>query len=84
MLGGKKLQSSATLYTLIIFVAISIFGVALAVIFFIQAASYKSKAATLEAQTEDLATPAELRKIGTLVGDKAARQKPTRYNSGVH
>lgn len=68
MPAGKK--TGAALYTLMIFVAISIIGVALAVLFFIQAASYKSQAQTLQAQTDDLATSAEIRKINTLVGDK--------------
>ena len=68
MPAGKK--SSAALYTLIIFVATTIIGVGLAVLFFIQAASCKNKAETLQTQVDDLATSAELRKIPAMVGDK--------------
>lgn len=71
---GKRQQSNAMLYTLIAFVGLFVVTTALAVIFYLKTEEHKSKVATLQAQTDELATSAELRKIGALIGEKQ-RQK---------
>ncbi len=74
MPAGKRQQNSAMLYTLITFVGLSIVSTVVAVIFYLQAEKYRTEAATLQSQMDELASNAELRKIGAIVGAKQPRK----------
>lgn len=67
---GKRAQSNAMLYTVITFVGLFILSTVLAVIYYLKAEDYKNEAATLRSQRDELATSAEMRKIGAIVGTK--------------
>jgi hypothetical protein len=67
---AKRQQSSAVLYTLIIFVGLFIAATTIAVIYYIKAEEYRTTAATLEGQINDLADSRERQAMGTIVGTK--------------
>jgi hypothetical protein len=65
---------SKEFYATVTFVALFLFATVAAVIFYLQTEDYRTQAANLQTQMDDLATSAELRKIGASVGEKQ-RQK---------
>jgi hypothetical protein len=67
---AKKPQSSAVLYTLIIFVGLFIAATTIAVIYYVKAEEYRTTAATLEGQINDLANSREQQALGNIVGTK--------------
>jgi hypothetical protein len=71
---GKTQQTSSVLYTLIAFVGLFIAATSLAIIFYVKAEGHRTKEATLQNQVNELATPAELREMPTLVGAKQQQQ----------
>ena len=70
MAAAKRPQSNAMLYTVITFVGLFILSTVLAVIYYLKAEDYKNEAATLRTQRDELASSAEMRKIGAIVGTK--------------
>jgi hypothetical protein len=71
---AKRQQSSAVLYTLIIFVGLFIAATTIAVIYYIKAEEYRTTAATLEGQINDLADSRERQAMGTIVGMKESNK----------
>jgi hypothetical protein len=71
---GKKQPTNTMLVALITFVGLFLLTTAIAVIYYLKAEEYRTKAVTLQNQTDELATQAELRKIGAIIGEKQ-RQK---------
>jgi hypothetical protein len=67
---AKKQQSSAVLYTLIIFVGLFIAATTIAVIYYVKAEEYRTTAATLENQIDEIANSRERQAMGTIVGTK--------------
>lgn len=67
---AKRQQSSAVLYTLIIFVGLFIAATTIAVIYYIKAEEYRTAAADWERQLDDLANSRERQDIGKIVGTK--------------
>jgi hypothetical protein len=74
MPAGKRQQDSAMLYTVIIFVGLFIVSTVVAVIFYLQAEKHRTAAAALQSQMDELASRAELGKIGAIVGAKQPRK----------
>jgi hypothetical protein len=74
MPAGKRQQNSAMLYTVIVFVGLFIVSTVVAVIFYLQAEKHRTDAVTLKSQMDELASDAELRKIGAIVGAKQPRK----------
>ena len=70
MPAGKNQQNNAMLYTTITFVALFVIAATLAVIYYVQAEDHRTKAATLQHQIQELATAAQVREIGAIVGTK--------------
>jgi hypothetical protein len=62
------------LYTTITFVALFLVATVAAVIFYLKFEEYRTEAANLQNQRDELATSAEIRKIGALVGEKQPRK----------
>ncbi|UCE99634.1 MAG: hypothetical protein JSV82_00780 [Planctomycetota bacterium] len=71
---GKRQQSNTMLYTLVTFVALFIIATVLAVVAYLKAETYRNEATTLRNQRDDLATSAEVRKIGAIVGAQQPRK----------
>ena len=74
MPAGRRLQSNTMLYTLITFVGLFIVATTLAIIFYVKSENHRTKATTLQSQINELATSAELQKIGTIVGATQGRK----------
>jgi hypothetical protein len=74
MPAGKRQQSGAMLYTVITFVGLFLVSTILAVVIYLQAEKNRTKALTLQNQMDDLATTAEMQKIGAIVGTKQPRK----------
>ncbi len=74
MPAGKRQQSNTMLYAVVVFVALFIIATTVAVIFYVKFEEQRTIAAKAQKQTDELATSAELRKIGNIVGQKQ-RQK---------
>jgi hypothetical protein len=70
MPAGKRHQNSAMLYTVVVFVGLFIISTVVAVIFYLQAEKHRTKAIDLQRQMNELASDAELRRIGAIVGAK--------------
>jgi hypothetical protein len=62
------------LYTTITFVALFLVATVAAVVFYLKSEEYRTEAANLQNQRDELATSAEIRKIGALVGEKQPRK----------
>jgi len=62
------------LYTTITFVALFLVATVAAVVFYLKSEEYRTEAANLKNQRDELATSAEIRKIGALVGEKQPRK----------
>jgi hypothetical protein len=71
---GKRQQSGAMLYTVITFVGLFLVSTVIAVVFYLQAEKQRTKALTLQTQMDELASPAEMQKIGAIVGAKQPRR----------
>ncbi|UCC23521.1 MAG: DUF3887 domain-containing protein [Planctomycetota bacterium] len=71
---GKRQQTNTALYTTITFVGLFILATVAAVIFYMKTEDYRTEAARLQAERDELASSAEIRKIGTLVGEKQPRK----------
>jgi len=76
MPAGKRKQSSAILYTLVIFVGLFIVAATLAVIFYVKFEEQRTQAQDAQRNLDEMAIQAEIRNIGALVG---ARQKQKTY-----
>ena len=74
MAAGKRAPSNTMLYTVITFVFLFILTTVLAVIYYLKAEEYRTQVATLQSQRDELASTAELRKIGAIVGAKQPRK----------
>ena len=74
MPAGKRPQANGWLYAAVIFVGLFILTTVLAVIYYLKAEEYKTEAANLRSQRDELATSAEMRKIGAIVGEKQHRK----------
>ncbi len=70
---GKRQQSNAMLYTLITFIGLFVVATTFAVIFYVESEKYRTENATLQSQTDELASSRERQALGSMVG-----QKPTR------
>lgn len=70
---GKRKQSNAMLYTLVTFIGLFVVATTFAVIFYVESEKYRTQNATLQAQTDELASSRERQALGSIVG-----QKPTR------
>lgn len=79
MPAGKKQQTSAMLYTLVTFVGLFILATAVAVIYYVKSEDNRTNAANLQNQLNEMATGAELRQLGTIVGAK----QPTKSRLGT-
>jgi hypothetical protein len=73
MPAGKR-QQNAMLYTVITFVFFFIVSTVLAVVFYLQAEKHRTESTALQNQINDLASGAELQKIGAIVGSKQPRK----------
>ena len=71
---GKRQQTNTTLYMTITFVGLWIVATVVAVIFYMKAEDYRTEAARLQTERDELASSAEIRRIGALVGDKQPRK----------
>ena len=68
MPAGKRQQSNAMLYTVITFVGLFLLSTVFAVVYYLKAEKHRTEAATLQSQMNELATKAEMQKIGAIVG----------------
>jgi len=67
---GKRPQTNAMLYTLITFVLLFVIATILAIVAYLKAENYRNEAASLKSQRDELATNAQVQKIGAIVGAK--------------
>ena len=70
MPAGKRQQSNAMLYTVVVFVGLFLIFVTTTVIFYLQTEKYRTEATNLQNQMNDLATRSEINQIGSIVGAK--------------
>lgn len=68
MPAGKRRQSNAMLYTLIIFVGLFILTTTIAVIYYLKFEEQRTIATTSQSKLNEMATGAELQRVGTLIG----------------
>ena len=66
----RRKQSNAMLYTLITFIGLLIIATAIAVIYYIEAETYRDKHADLQRERNGLATDSEYQALGSIVGTK--------------
>ncbi|MDD5064269.1 MAG: DUF3887 domain-containing protein [Phycisphaerae bacterium] len=71
---GQRQQNNAMLYTVITFVGLFIISTVVAVIFYLQAEKHRTAEAALQSQMDEMASKAELSKIGAIVGAKQSRK----------
>ncbi len=71
---GKRQQSSTMLYTVITFVGLFLISTVIAVIYYLQSEKHRTKAVALQSQMDELASSAEVRRIGAIVGAKQPRK----------
>ena len=77
---GKKTGGDSTLYALIAFVILFIVAATVAVIFYLQFEEQRGIADTAQKRLDEIASPAQLQKIGALVGTDERPEK-TRLKS---
>ena len=70
----RSRQTNAMLYTLIAFVGLFIVATVIAVVYYLKAEKHRTEAATLRSQMDELATSAEIRNVGAIVGAKQSRK----------
>ena len=71
---ARSRPTNAMLYTLIAFVGLFIVATVIAVIYYLKAEKHRTEAASLRSQIDELATSAEIRNIGAVVGAKQPRK----------
>ncbi len=71
---GKRPQTNTTLYMTLTFVGLWVVATVAAVVFYVKAEDYRTEAARLQTERDELASSAEIRKIGALVGEKQPRK----------
>ncbi len=71
---GKRQQSNAMLYGLVICIFLTIIAIAFAVVFYIKAEEHKTNAASIQKDLDELANANEIRNLGKLVGNKTGRE----------
>ncbi|HEX41449.1 MAG TPA: hypothetical protein ENN81_05240 [Phycisphaerales bacterium] len=81
---GKRQQSNAMLYGLVICIFLTIIAIAFAVVFYIKAEEYKTNAATVQKDLDELANASELRNLGKLVGNKQGGESWMSLMVGYH
>ncbi len=81
---GKRQQSNAMLYGLVICIFLTIIAIACAVVFYIKAEEYKTNAATVQKDLDELVNASELRNLGKLVGNKQAGESWVSLMVGYH
>ena len=74
MPAGKRQQSNTMLYTIIIFVGLFIIATTAAVIYYVKFEEQVKIADNSKSKLNEMATPSEQRRIGTLVGAKQNRK----------
>ncbi len=67
---AKRQQSDAMLYTLILFVGLFIAATTVAVIYYVKYEDQRTITETAQSNLREIVTPAELQRIGTIVGAK--------------
>ncbi len=70
---GRKQQSNAMLYTLVVFIGLFIAATTVAVIYYVKAEDNRIRAADLEKERDDLASSTDVRNLGKTVGSKPPR-----------
>ena len=70
MPAGRRQQSNAMLYTLIIFVGLFIAATTVAVIYYVNAEKYRTARNDLQSDLDNFATSDEKDDVGTIVGAK--------------
>jgi len=70
----KRQQSSAMLYTLVVFIGLFIIATTFAVVYYVKAEEFRSRAAEMESQINDLASSTERQRLGSIIGAKQPRQ----------
>jgi hypothetical protein len=73
MPAGRRQQTSAMLYTLITFVGLFVVATSAAVIYYVKAEEYRTQAADLQTEMDELANREEARKLGTLIGSRTGK-----------
>ena len=71
---AKRQQSDAMLYTLILFVGLFIAATTVAVIYYVKFEDQRTITEKAQSDLQEVATPLELQRIGTIVGAKQARK----------
>jgi len=71
---GKRQQSDAMLYTLILFVFLFIAATTIAVIYYVKFEDQRTIAEKAQSDLGEIATPSELQRIGTIIGAKQPRK----------
>lgn len=74
MPAGKRRQSNAMLYTLITFVALFVIATTAAVIYYVKAEDFRTRATERQDEINKLASQEEVRSIGAIVGTKLPGQ----------
>jgi hypothetical protein len=74
MPAGKRTQSNAMLYTLITFVGFTLVFAITALIYYMKFEEQRTVAQSANAELAEFAKPAEISKIGAIVGDKKANE----------
>ena len=71
---GKRQQSDAMLYTLILFVGLFIAATTVAVIYYVKFEDQRTIAEKAQRDLGEIASPSELQRIGTIIGTKQPRK----------
>lgn len=74
MPAGKRTQSNATLYTLIIFVGLFILATTIAIIYYVKFEEQRDLADSAQAELSEMASRKEWQSIGNIVGTKQGRE----------
>jgi hypothetical protein len=72
---AKRQQSDAMLYTLILFVFLFIAATTVAVIYYVKFEDQRTLTETAQSDLREIANPAELQRIGTIVGAKTSKSR---------
>jgi len=74
MPNGKRQQNDVTLYTLIAFIGLFVAALTFAIIFYLQTEKQRTIAVTSKEKLNEMASDAELRNIGEIVGAKQGKK----------
>ncbi|MDH4241211.1 MAG: hypothetical protein OEW48_16760, partial [Phycisphaerae bacterium] len=72
---AKRQQSDAMLYTLILFVFLFIVATTVAVIYYVKFEDQRTITEKAQSDLQEVATPVELQRIGTIVGAKTRKSR---------